>query len=494
MIHRLYTVLVSPLILLAITSLVLFGVSLQAGMQPDEGFWMYAGKQWSVSNIVPYTGVCDTAQPGILMLFALGYRLFGAGIWWLRIMTIIAILATQWCIYAVVVKIQSKQAGVIAMTVFGIAMSWANMDTGLKISPDMFMILFSVGSLLFIIKAFSLTLRRSFIAMMCAAGLCLGAALLFKQTALLTIAAMLLVYFGLHRSRQSPVSHPPRDIPILIVCSLLPLLMFLLALSMQGMHLTDYLYCAWLSLFGRLPASWFEWGQAYLHTFQRTDCIVLYPFVVLYLMIYRHVTWKQPVGRLLIILLISETAAVMIWGLFSDVEFTQLIPIYAIAVGISIRYVTGLLTDFETAMKSALMWTLVLIILIGMPYKTLYMVKKRGILMRRNIYYSFGQWIAEQTKPGDTLFVYGDWAGMLYVYAQRTGPSRFVRPGHLDIPDRASAVLSSLESDPPAMVLVPTTEPVPEWITEFLKDGYKRVIYNQSWIKRYAGIYQREGD
>src|SRR3989338_4391947 len=100
-------------VLLVVSSL------LDVPMFNDEGVWAYIGRIWADQGLLPYTGAIENKATGIYMLYALSHKLFGANIWFPRLVAIVSILLTGEIIRRLAKKLScSARAGLIAMAIF----------------------------------------------------------------------------------------------------------------------------------------------------------------------------------------------------------------------------------------------------------------------------------------------------------------------------------------------------------------------------------------
>ncbi|HEY6881350.1 MAG TPA: hypothetical protein VI299_25165 [Polyangiales bacterium] len=69
-------------------------VSLSFPFGRDQGLYYYVAREWVLRDAVPYRDVLDHKTPGIYIVHALAIRLFGATMWGIRVLDMIAVLLT----------------------------------------------------------------------------------------------------------------------------------------------------------------------------------------------------------------------------------------------------------------------------------------------------------------------------------------------------------------------------------------------------------------
>lgn len=157
-----------------LTLVLALGVTVTGYFQPvhqDEKVFLAVAKAITVGKY-PYKDIADNKPPGIYYLLALGYRVFGEGKWY-RVFVIISNIVSAWFIG----KLTKSW---IMPAIFFILLPYYQGEFALT---EVFMLPWLLGSTLYLMKP-----NQTFVA-----GLWLGMAFLFKQTALVNLLAGLMV-------------------------------------------------------------------------------------------------------------------------------------------------------------------------------------------------------------------------------------------------------------------------------------------------------------
>ncbi|MBL8610203.1 MAG: glycosyltransferase family 39 protein [Myxococcales bacterium] len=81
-------------VVLGVLGLSMGAVSLLYPYGRDQGLYYYVAREWVLRGSIPYRDVLDHKTPGIYVLYALGVRLFGEQTWGIRVLDLLAVLAT----------------------------------------------------------------------------------------------------------------------------------------------------------------------------------------------------------------------------------------------------------------------------------------------------------------------------------------------------------------------------------------------------------------
>ncbi len=491
MIEVIYRIFIKPSVLMVITGLLLFGVSVQGFIAPNEAVRMYIAKQW-LAGVPLYTGIADTSQPAIFFVFAFFYSLFGKDILALRVMCIFAILAAQWFIYAIACRIHSKTSGLIAMAVFGIMMSLPDTGNGFTVRPDIFSMLFYLSALYIFMLSYSARKKSHYVICMISAGFLLACALAFSQMSVFSIAGITALYLSTRSNDKSPYAKLSADMLYVLGVCVIAVFCLLLMLKTQGTVLKDYIYWAWQSLYSLLPQSWYEWSKSFFFSFQRRNIAVLYPFVLLFIVVRNKLGWKLNVSGGVVMSFICELVAVAIWGLIFEFEFTRIVPLTALMAGMAVTFLIENKNSWDLREKTALV--ILLVFVIGIPYGLL--GKKRNqslsVSFKPDVYKDFGKWLTQQVPDDGFLFVYGNFDSQLYVYSDRRSPTRFIGKNLTAFPHTEDKIVADMETNRPQIIITPMIGDIPQWLDRFCCNGYKRILHNDSWIKRNFRIYRME--
>ena len=92
----------------------------------DESIWHYIGRNWFRNGLPPYSGGIDNKSPLIFSIFGLSDLLFGVNYWFPRILGIIFQSIGILYIFRIANHIAGRQAGIIAMTLYGLSLLWSH--------------------------------------------------------------------------------------------------------------------------------------------------------------------------------------------------------------------------------------------------------------------------------------------------------------------------------------------------------------------------------
>jgi hypothetical protein len=159
--------------------IMLFGVSVQGFIAPNEAVRMYIAKQW-LAGVPLYTGIADTSQPRYFLClpFFIPFRKRNIGatgdVYFCHTCGTVVYLC-HCC------RIHSKTSGLIAMAVFGIMMSLPDTGNGFTVRSDIFSMLFYLSALYIFMLSYSARKKSHYVICMISRGFLLACALAFSQ-------------------------------------------------------------------------------------------------------------------------------------------------------------------------------------------------------------------------------------------------------------------------------------------------------------------------
>jgi len=156
------------------------------GILDDEGYFMFMGKS-ILRGAHPYINYADNKPPGIWYLLAFVFKVFGNSIYITRAILYLINALSALVLYLVGKEIWNEKIGRVSALIFLIGMLIPAFD-GYYVLTEPFMNLFSLLGLLLFIRANKRTLYLA------ASGVAMGISILFKQTAILLLIAMIVFY------------------------------------------------------------------------------------------------------------------------------------------------------------------------------------------------------------------------------------------------------------------------------------------------------------
>ncbi len=185
LIDTLYSIVTNPAIIAVFIFSLLIIASLGEYMVNDEGIWNYIAFLWIKYGIPPYSEAIENKTPGIYLIFTISNLLFELNIWFPRLLGSLSMVATSALLYFIGRKLLDHFAGIIAMIIFGMSVSWRFMNGTYTAQTESFMILFSTLSFFFLTVSRNAKCIRPYALYIFIAGFCMGIAICFKQTAII---------------------------------------------------------------------------------------------------------------------------------------------------------------------------------------------------------------------------------------------------------------------------------------------------------------------
>ena len=128
------------LLLLAQTCGTLVLVTFARHMGVDEGVWNYMGRMWAHGQTV-YRSTMDNKPPGIFAVYTLCYAMAGPGVVLPRLLGVLSMTAAAGGVYVLGRRMHGMLAGVLAALMFNLAMGWEVLDGPNAGQTESFMVL-----------------------------------------------------------------------------------------------------------------------------------------------------------------------------------------------------------------------------------------------------------------------------------------------------------------------------------------------------------------
>ena len=424
-----------------------------ANMGTDEGIWNCLGQAWVHYDQAPYRDIVDDKTPGIFILFAVSARLFDVNVWFPRLLGCLAVSGGSVVVYRIARDLLDHRAGIFAMVLFGLSMSWWLLDGPFAAQTETFMVLFVSLSALAVISAQRAQRRRWSLTGMFAAGLAMGFAISFKQIAVFSAAGLFLFYLCVRKRGRFPADSilVCTGIIIAVGVSLIPLLA-------GGVGVWEYIRGAWLLYFGPVAVSYSTSAADRVVGFRRawsqTGMIMWAPLLCLFFLQYRRARYAciPVVGIGLWVLF--EFVGVNISGNYHGHQFKQVIPPLAVASGIAISLLIRRFARSESQSRLSAICALAAVVVFFLPYESF----RRALISGPPKDYPrmLGTWLRDQTGPDDYVFVAGDSGSgctQIIAYSRRPAASKYFFWTFLAIPQARRVVLNDFAARRPMFVL-----------------------------------------
>ena len=407
----------------------------------DESIWQYIGRNWFRHGLVPYAGGIDNKTPLIYMIYGISDFLFGVNYWFPRLIAIACQTTGIYFVYRITKHVAGKQAGILAVTIYGLSLLWRNTN-GKMVS------LTQTYEITFLIIAFFLFLtaqkRKQFFFSGCIAGV----ALAFRFSAAFSIFVLVIVILQKRTIANALLFFSGVLTSFISLCVLFILM---------GISFNDIITYSILDNFvqGSITDHPLEWKiEQFANAFLYSDFIIFYPFIITYIFVKRKVDlfagW-----------LISSFIGIAVIGMFAQAHLKELLPPLSIISAISIAY---LVNTYKIPIRP--FYIIILITFFPKTIEPLLAIKK--MLNERNINQTeackepyqenedskkrLGLWIKSNTQSGETVYVAG-YEAQVQAYSCRLSPSIYFNA--TQTPLAKKRLFLDLNNNKPAMIIIP---------------------------------------
>ncbi|MDO8619906.1 MAG: glycosyltransferase family 39 protein [bacterium] len=469
---------------------VLLGVTsfLNVPIGNDEGGWGYIGRAFANGELLPYSGIADNKTPGIFYLNALSYTLFGANVWFPRLLALIATVLTALFIYRALKHAVNKRTALFSMTAFLLLMPLPAVD-GSYAQTETFMNLFVIVSFYFLVvgrtwKKYTLAVLLS--------GLFLGFAVAFRQSAIVSVFPLLvfLAFFVGYDQKRSLTGAG-----VFLLGAGVATVLSLLPYALRGGQFMGYLNGAWLFFLkgnvGVITGGLLHRVSGFLTHFFVPEMFFLASSVLLLCVFFKKI--KQS-GLLfatpLLVWVISDFLSYNLEGTYFPHHLKLLVLSWSIAFGVVVDFflrrasseasVPALTSKVDSVKKEEReglhgAFVVVALIVFFVCFQNTYYGTARAFLKGsvRHDFRDTGLLVERMTQQGDTIYVYGLHTGPIYYYALRNSPSRYFETQQLGMEGALQELQRKLTEKRPKIIVVPLEEEVPPWLSAFLEQGYR---------------------
>ena len=471
-----------------------------ADMGPDEGIWNYIRRAWACHGQAPYRDAVDDKTPGIFILFAASAGLLGPNVWLPRLLGCLAVGVASLAVYRIAASLLDRRAGVFAMVLFALSMSWWLLDGPFAAQTETFMVMFQSLALVAVIAAHRTRRQGRRAAGMLAAGLCMGLAISFKQVALFGVVGLFALRLCLGR-RPDGGRGLLADTLLAGAGALAGVGVSLVPLLASGVTPAEYLRGAWLVFLGPAAVNYSTSAAERLAGFRQawmgTRMLLWAPLLALLLLQCRR---ARALG--------VPVAGVGLWILFDFLgvnasgnyfghQFKQVVPSLAVAAGIAVSVLIARVALGKARGRWLSVSAFAAVVIAFLPYKSLN--RALFVPLPPDEPRMLGTWIRDRTRPGDHVFLAGDCTSgctQALAYSQRLAASRYFFWTFFDLPEARRAVLDDLDAKGPRLVLwhKHRSKSLPPWLMEKLESmagpSYERLPDRHG----FAVLQRREED
>ncbi len=196
-----YPILLNPWFLMAAAVFLGVLLSFTTVYLDDESIWGYCGWLWSAHGEPPYLRSFENKPAGIFLLYWLSNTLFVATVWPVRCLALAALAGILFMLFKIGSHYQSRVGGAMAALIFALFTLNNATDGAYVVTTEAFMLLFVATAVYLLSQLTHPTQKRWFYTL--GSGLAFGAAMGFKQIAVLDIIGLIPLYLVAVRGNAS---------------------------------------------------------------------------------------------------------------------------------------------------------------------------------------------------------------------------------------------------------------------------------------------------
>lgn len=485
----LLSILTNPLVI----TLLLAGILASRAFAPaaramynDEAIWNYVAHAWLRFGLPPYLGTVENKTPGIFFLFAVSNRLAGVNFWLPRLLGILSSALTCLGIYAIGRRLSGRAVGLLAMLLYGLTTASPIMDAPFTAQTETFMLAFSVLAAYLLVTTRQAASLRAHLPAIFFAGCSLGAAIAFKQTAVITAAGLFFFYLSLKAPHSRTAGAVIRDsllfaggVVLVTGASVVPLLM-------SHVSFADYLDGAWLLLreSGSSVSSLIYRLNRAMFTMESTELQCYALLIVVLLAVRKRLPGTVPLAGLLA-WFAFELFAVNSSGTYWGHQLRQALPPLTLLGGMA----WWALIKANFTREPAPGWPHYALIaasiaLIWLPPLGWCPLSNQECAARDTY-----TWVRDHTTARDYVYTFGVYnANQILAYSGRRASSRYFNQYFLKSPGVEAEIRRELAEKPPAYIVIEMHRSlsltddlkVPTWVDTLITQSYdleKRITY-----------------
>ncbi|HOX23908.1 MAG TPA: glycosyltransferase family 39 protein, partial [Elusimicrobiales bacterium] len=375
-------------------------------LQVDQGGWYFISKVWLNLGVPPYTGaIADDKPPGIFLVFAISNLLSGENRLFSRFLAAALLVGGGAALWGMARSKIGGIGGAWSLAVYAVVLLWSKTDAAFVDYTESYLITFSV----FAFCAYSANSRQRAIW----AGMLMGCALLFKQTAVCSLAALLGYAFISSSGRRAAVEDCAKIMAGVVAVNLAAVLFFLA----QGSTLSAYFKWVWFfaSDYGTYSKSLEVWAENFFFAWR--PWLVFLPVLVFFFLTPRSgAECSASFRRVIILWLMCDFTAVNLSGRYFPHQFRQLVPSLALVCGFAAQDIS---VFWKSAERERLAVSAAILFALGM----LFWESKMLLEERINFTHIMaGKLAGELTREGEKVYVAYEGGGAIQTYSGRYSP------------------------------------------------------------------------
>jgi 4-amino-4-deoxy-L-arabinose transferase-like glycosyltransferase len=466
-------------------------------LQMDEAVYSYVG--WGMlDGLVPYKDVFDHKPPGIYLLYALAFLLFGPKALSIKVFATIYTLGTVLAVFLVGRKMAGERVGCMAALLFGIFSCGPKIEGG-GVNTEIFLVLPYTLAAYSLLRTVETAERRHYLFF----GLWTGLASIIKQVALVNLcwlAAYWLVCIW-RDSTWSAVANIVRNAVLVMVGVALPWLPFVLYFYLSdaikdffywqvGFNF-NYIYTSYQDL--PVTAIFIEQMKGVLSENGLLWLLSLAGIGFLYQQmrnpgIFSTGSEPKPLEPMIFFLMATWPIfcffAISLGGRYYGHYFIQIIPSLSILGGaglaglvrsMRVRGLAYMRHPLSLMTMAALASAFSLFVMTDAPYYLKYNGDQISYHQYRTSLFSvtrfIGRYLGKRTQPDDLIYV---WRGdpEINFYALRKTPSPFLVHWNIDETD-CGIVMKSLRQRPPEYIVAMYDMSIFPALEDYVKENYQ---------------------
>ncbi len=482
---------IHPLFIISIIAGILLLLSFKTYITNSEGFYNYIAYMWNDKIISPYSQISTDKSPGILFVHYISYLLFGFNIWFTRLLAIGANISTSIIIYFIGCKTYNKTAGLFAMALTGLPLTWISISHGFDAQPDSFMIFFTSYAFLTAILSKKIAHTGSKYFCLLVTGCLIGCALMFKQTAMFSLIGLLSYYL---LKNDDTLKKKIGHLLFILTGLLLAVIAFLIPLFMSGTTMNLYFCNVWLSLLDHPTTTIYTKIDLLLNAWRYSEIVFFYPLIFVFIIFRKKLIALSIPFWSVLIWFMCDFAGVSASTFLWKTNYKQLLPCLSVVCGISISVIIENFFKDKQDRKKLLLRLIIIIFILGIPLRTIFSYtssKSAQHIKRKNI--SFAKWISLNVSKKDRIYLFGEEASLIYLLAKITNPYNHLSDVTTQLKySQQQSLTIELTENLPKFIAISENSKQTDWLVNILKGPYKLFGNKDVFQEKYGfKIYEK---